>query len=208
MCERNPLYTTQEGFVIFEKLIKETETIIDNNDNPRIIVIQTWLIIDFTIREILITGLNLSDFNIDDLDLRDDLLPWRFKNCIELLEKIKKTQESSKAKSVDRRIGWPLKFSKLIEEDNPKFYSKLMKYKQDYYEKFHPECVEKSGTVYMPNPNYDVITNKKINYRSVTDEWLEAAEKIDDDWKKRQKGLIVPEIKRLIHLIVISFMKN
>lgn len=189
MCERNPLYATLEGFEIFEKLVKETKTIIDNNDNPRIIVIQTWLIIDFTIREILITGLNLSDFNIDDLDLRDDLLPWRFKNCIELLEKIKKTQKSLKAESFDPRIGWPFGFLRLIKEDSPEFYGRLMKYEQDYYKKFHPECVEKPGSIYMPNLDYDVITNKKINHRSVTDEWLEAAEKIDDDWKKKAKRI-------------------
>ncbi|GAH88350.1 unnamed protein product, partial [marine sediment metagenome] len=81
MCEKNPLYTTQEGFLIFEDLVKESKTTIDNNDNPRIIVIQTWLIIDFSIREILITGLGLSRFIVDDLDLRDYLLPRGFDNC-------------------------------------------------------------------------------------------------------------------------------
>jgi hypothetical protein len=189
MCERNPLYTTQEGFLIFEDLVKETKTIIDDNDNSRIIVIQTWLIIDFCIREILITGLNLSDFVIDDLDLRDYLLPRAFDSRMKLIKKIKRTQKSLKAKSFDPRIGWPFRFLKLMKEDNPEFYSKLMKYEQDYYKKFHPECVEKPGSIYMPNLDYDIITNKKINYRSVTDEWLEAAEKIDDDWIKMAKRI-------------------
>ncbi len=183
MCERNPLYTTQEGFLIFEDLVKETKTIIDNNDNPRIIVIQTWLIIDFSIREILMTGLNLSDFNVDGLDLRDSLLGG-FHDSIRLLEKIKKTQKSLKAKSVVHSIGWPFRFLKLIKEDSPEFYGRLMKYERDYYERFHPECVEKPGSIYMPNPNYDIITNKPINYRSVTDEWLEAVEKIDKGWRR------------------------
>ncbi len=164
MCERSPLYPKQEGFAIFENLIKETKTIIDNNDNPRIIVIQTRLIIDFSIREILITGLNLSDFIVDDLDLQD-LLPRGFYNCIELIETIRETQKSLKPRNLDPRIGWPFRFLKLMKEDNPEFYSKLMKYEQDYYEKFHPECVEKPGTVYMPNPDSDIITHKKINYR-------------------------------------------
>lgn len=189
MCEKNPLYTTQEGSVIFEDLAKESKTIIDNNDNPRIIVIQTWLIIDFSIREILITGLGLSRFIVDDLDLRDYLLPRGFDNCIELIEKIKKTQKLLKAKSVDCRIRWSFEFLKFIKEDSPEFYSKLMKYEQDYYKKLHPKCVKKPGTVYMPNLDYDIITNKKINYRSVTDEWLEAVEKIDDDWTKIAKRI-------------------
>ena len=176
------MYATQEGFAVIEDLANETKTIIDNNDSPRIIVIQTWLIIDFSIREILITGLNLSDFIVDGLYLRDLLPRGGFDRRIKLIKKIRDTQKSLRAKSVDPRIRWPLEFSKLIKEDNPKFYSKLMKYEQDYYQKFHPECVEKPDTLYMPNPNYDIITNKTINYRSVTDEWLEAVGKVDDDW--------------------------
>jgi len=182
------MYTTLERFELIENLVNETKIVIDNNDNPRVIVIQTWLIIDFSIREILITGLNLSDFIVDDSDLRD-LLPRGFYNCIELIEKIKKTQKTLKAKSVDRHIRWSFEFLKFIKEDSPEFYSKLMKYEQDYYEKFHPECVKKPGTAYMPNLDYDIITNKKINYRSVTDEWLEAVEKIDDDWTKIAKRI-------------------
>lgn len=189
MHGKNPLYTTLEGFEIFEKLVKETKDIIDDNDNPRIIVIQTWLIIDFSIREILITGLHLSDFNVDDLDLRDDLLPWPFEQCIELLEKIQETQKSLNAKSVDHCLRWSFEFLKFIKKDNPEFYARLMKYEQDYYKKCHPECVEKPGSVYMPNPNYDIITNKKISYRSVTDGWLEAVEKIDDEWKKTARRI-------------------
>lgn len=184
MCEKNPLYTTQEGLLIFEDLVKEIKTIIDNNDNPRIIVIQTWLIIDFSIKEILITGLNLSDFNVDGLDLRE-LLPWGgFEKRMKLIKNIRDTQKSLKAKSVDHRIRWSFEFLKFVKEDSPEFYAKLMKYEQDYYEKLHPECVEKPGTAYVPNPNYDIIANKPINYRSVSDEWLEAVEKIDDGWTK------------------------
>jgi len=151
-------------------------------------VIQTWLIIDFSIREILITGLNLSDFIVDDSDLRD-LLPRGFYNCIELIEKIKKTQKSLKAKSIDRRIRWSFEFLKFVKEDSPEFYSKLMKYEQDYYKKLHPECVKKPGAVYMPNLDYDIITNKKINYRSVTNEWLKAVERIDDNWTKMARRI-------------------
>lgn len=176
------MYATQEGFVLIENLVKETETIIANNDNPRIIVIQTWLIIDFSIKEILMTGLNLSDFNVDGLDLRDLLPRGGFDKRIRLIKTIRDTQKSLRAKSVDPRIGWPLEFSKLIKKDNPKFYSKLMEYRQDYYKKFHPECVEKPGITHIPNMDYDIITNKRINYRSVTDEWLGAVGKVDDDW--------------------------
>lgn len=189
MCEKNPLYTTQEGFLIFEDLVKESKTTIDNNDNPRIIVIQTWLIIDFSIREILITGLGLSRFIVDDLDLRDYLLPRGFDNCIELIEKIKKTQKLLKAKSVDCRIRWSFEFLKFIKEDSPEFYSKLMKYEQDYYKKLHPECVKKPGAVYMPNLDCGIITNKKINYRSVTDEWLKVVERIDGDWEQMARKI-------------------
>lgn len=184
MCEKNPLYTTLERFEIFENLIRETKTVIDNNDNPRIIVIQTWLIIDLTIKEILMTGLNLSDFIVDGLDLQS-LLPWgNFDKRIKLIKTIRETQKSLKAKSVDSRIGWSFEFLKFMKEDNAEFYSKLMEYEQDYYEKFHPECAEKPGSIYMPNPDYDIITSKKINYRSVSDKWLEAVGKIDKDWEK------------------------
>ena len=85
MDTNNPLYSTQEGLKIYEKLLNETVDVISNSDNPRIIVIQTWIIIDFCIREIIITGLNLNDLEVNGFDPRYSLLPQRLDSCIEII---------------------------------------------------------------------------------------------------------------------------
>jgi hypothetical protein len=189
VSDNNPLYTTLEGFEIYKKLVKETKDIINNTDNPRIIVIQTWIIIDFCIRDTLITGLHLSDFIVEDLDLRYSLLPQRFDNCIELIKKIEKVQKKLKERSPDQYLGWSLTFLDFIKEYDPFFYSKLLEYEQNYYKKYHPECINEPGRIFIPNPEYNIVTNKKINYRSVDKDWLKSVEKITDDWIKKAKKI-------------------
>lgn len=189
MSYNNPLYTTLKGFEIYEKLVNETKDIINNTDNPRIIIIQTWIIIDFCLREILITGLNLSGFMVEDLDLRYSLLPQSFYNCIELIKAIRKTQKILKKRSPDSRLTWSVTFLNFIKENDPLFYSKLLEYEQNYYKKLHPECIDKPGRFFIPNPEYNVVTHKKINYRSVDKDWLKSVEKISDDWIKKAKKI-------------------
>lgn len=185
MPSNNPLYTTLESFEIYKKLVKETKDVIKNTDNPRIIIIQTWIIIDFCIRDILISGLHLSDFIFEDLDLRYSLLPQRFDNCIKLIKDIRKTQKKLKERSPDPYLGWSVTFRYFIKEQDPHFYSKLLEYEQNYYKKYHPECVSKPNRIFIPNPGYDIVTNKRINYRSVDKGWLKSVEKITDDWIKK-----------------------
>lgn len=186
MSSNNPLYTTLEGFEIYEKLVKETKDTIDNTDNPRIIIIQTWIIIDFCIKDILITGLHLSDFIVEDivkdLDLIRSLLPQGFDKRIKLIKDIRETQKILKERSPDPRLGWSFNFLNFIKEQDPHFHSKLLEYEQNYYKKYHPECVSKPGKIFIPNPKYDIITHKKINYRSVDKGWLKSVEKITDGW--------------------------
>jgi hypothetical protein len=60
----------------------------------------------------------------------------------------------------------------------------LLEYEQKYYKKYHSECVSKPNSIFIPNPEYDLL-NKKINYRSVDEVWLKSAEKITDNWIKK-----------------------
>ena len=58
-----------------EKCIKEVEGSI----NVRLIVLETWLFIDFCIRELLMSGLDLNRANTDAFDLRYHILPNSFR---------------------------------------------------------------------------------------------------------------------------------
>jgi len=189
MSEKIPLYTTIEGLGIFEKLLKDTIESITTFENPRLIIIQAWITIDFCIRETLINGLNLGKFITKDFDLRYILLPQRFDSCIELLKKLEKSQRRLNKRIPDHRIPHSLSFLTYLKKNNIEFFNTLLQLEQDYYRAHHPECLKQKGRLYWPNPKTDIRTGAEIKYREVEDEWIKVAAGIDDDWIKKAKKL-------------------
>src|ERR1035437_8162619 len=56
------------------------------------IVLETWFILDYCVRQLIISGLGLEKFPTEDIDL----LPYGMDVCLNLLEKLKKDQLSKK----------------------------------------------------------------------------------------------------------------
>jgi hypothetical protein len=62
---------------------------IGGTDSLRLIVLETWLFIDYTIRWLLLFGLNLDEVDSPELDLRYSLLPADFRRCVQLIQKLR-----------------------------------------------------------------------------------------------------------------------
>lgn len=89
-----PIYTTVPGLEKYIELLKYSVKNIETLDNPRILILETWLILDYSVRDLIIGGLDLNKHCYEGLDLRYILLPHSFLECLSILRKVIKKQRS------------------------------------------------------------------------------------------------------------------
>ena len=163
-----------------EKCIGEVE----GSNNVRLIVLETWLFIDFCIRELLMSGLGLNRVNIDACDLRYQLLPISFVRCIGLIEKLKKTHSGLPQDPNESAIKLPIHSVFFIKKHYPKFLNQLLDIEEEYYTKHVPELVTKKY-----NPLEVEIIPAPVQYSRIPKGWIKAVERIDKDWIKSANRL-------------------
>lgn len=163
-----------------EKCIGEVE----GSNNVRLIVLETWLFIDFCIRELLMSGLGLNRVNIDACDLRYQLLPISFVRCIGLIEKLKKTHSGLPQDPNESAIELPIHFMFFIKKYYSNFLNQLLDIKEEYYTKHMPELVTKKY-----NPLEVEIIPAPVQYSRIPKGWIKAVERIDKDWIKSANRL-------------------
>lgn len=163
---RLPYLHTLEQMVNFSERVHETVAIITQSDNPRLVVLETWLLIDYTVRHLLEHGLGLNKFDREKINV----LPSSFKSCVDLLKALKSDQESKPKNPSLSSMPVPGKFLSIISQDK-EFLDKLIRYEQQYYAEHHPEVL---GT-YLYEPD-------NISYRNVADGWLSIVGRLDSEW--------------------------
>lgn len=161
-----PFFYSFHEMYEFSGRVEEVVKIIKASNNPRIIILESWLLIDFTIRHLLLHGLGLNKFDHSKLDL----LPKSFDTCLKLLKKLIKDQSGKEKNPSLDALGLPGDFIQILLNDR-EFIYKLMQYEEKYLRDKHPEVFK--SHVYEPhNPKF----------RNVSDAWLQTVELLDDDW--------------------------
>ena len=173
-------FKLKELVKLAEKCIGEVE----GSSNVRLIVLETWLFIDFCIRELLMSGLDLNRANIDACDLRYQLLPISFVRCIGLIEKLKKTHSGLLQDPNESAIELPIHFMFFIKKHYPNFLNQLLDIQEEYYTKYVPELVTKKY-----NPLEVEIIPAPVQYSRIPRGWIKAVERIDKDWIKSANRL-------------------
>jgi len=163
-----------------EKCIKEVE----GSNNARLIILETWLFIDFCIRELLMSGLGLNKVNLDTCDLRYFVIPNSFYRCVELLVKLKKVHSSLPQDPNESAIKLPINFISFIKHHYPNFFKQLLDIEKEYYSKHVPELVTKKY-----NPLEVEKIPVPIQYTRIPEEWIKAVDRIDKDWIESAKRL-------------------
>lgn len=158
-----------------KKCIREVE----GSKNIRLIVLETWLFIDFCIRELLMSGLDLNKVNIETCDLRYLILPNSFSRCVEIIEKLKKTHSCLPQDPDESGIELPIHFMFFIKNHYPNFLKQLLDIEKEYYSKHVPELVTKKY-----NPLEVETIPAPVQYSRIPKGWIKAVERIDQDWIK------------------------
>ena len=191
-----PIYTTVSGLGKYIKLVKYSLENIETFNNPRIIIIETWLILDYSVRDLIIGGLNLNKHCYRDLDLRYILLPHSFLECLRILRKIIKKQRSleEKPKTINNEVSlkFNYKFWAYIKKNHKDFLEKFGEIKNQYYQKYYPHLYsnrKNTSSVFLPDATrvFDAFDSRE--YRFIDEKWLEVTNKLDEEWFKKAKKI-------------------
>jgi hypothetical protein len=165
---------------------------VERSDNVRLIVLETWLFIDFCIRQILISGLDLNEINVDCCDLRIHLLPRSFRGCIHLIVRLRDVHSALPRDPSDMEVRLPGLYLLFIKKEFPKLFTKLLEVEQQYYRRYAPELV-KTGPFGLPKyKTLAIYTSKpevQVEYSNISVGWLNAVVQIDKEWIKAANRL-------------------
>ena len=127
-----------ELICILQKGIKE----IEESKNIRHIVIETWLIIDYFVRQTLANVLDIDKYNCDNFDIRYELLPSSFIRCLESLKKLLDTQRKLDDDPKKNELKFNISFIYYLLKYHKEFHNQLMDIVQLFYNKYYPELAE------------------------------------------------------------------
>ncbi len=189
-----PFYVTANEFEELEKLLEEAMKNIKSIDNPRTIILETWLVLDYCVRNLIAGALDMTKHSFDDLDLRYELLPHGFRSCLDILEKIINKQKGLERPPEDNRITYNGQFLHYIKKSSPDCFDKLLELEQAYYKKYHPELVREEKSLLLTDPSSinnarETLNLPRIEYRSVSDSWFGVIAIIDAEWFKKARKL-------------------
>lgn len=168
-----------------ETFLSEKVKEIEASNNSRLIVIETWLVIDWFIRQFIISGINCLDLISDKYDPHYQLLPNSFRECITILEGLIDSQKKLKPRLIDENdcLSGSLELWEYIIEKSPETSQKIRALEIEYQR-------EKLG-----NPDdFNFIIHEKLfrdkeSYRFVSEKWLINISKIDKTWLNKAKKL-------------------
>lgn len=161
-----------------KKFISKTTQEIESSNNPRLIVLESWFIIDWFIRQFIISGINCYDLVSDKFNPHYQLLPNSFRECINTLQDLAKSQKKLKPKPKSATHGFrsSSEFWMYIKKKSPRTSKKI----QELTDEFQREKYNiPKGTNFTICPEF---FDDKTSYRFVTEDWLTDISKIDSNW--------------------------
>ena len=176
--------------------LKELEEVvrkcIDNcsaSCNIREIVLETWITVDFAIRQLLLIGFNLTKFSAQELDIGYLILPNSFRELVDILKKTRKYcmkhgGESRKEK-IDKSSGLRASYGfwKFIKENDRELFQRIWEISDEYDWKMHPELSENEN-VYAIQELQSLFNGKNQAFEEFSNQWKEVICNLDKNWFK------------------------
>jgi hypothetical protein len=145
---------------------------INGSASMRLVVFETWLLIDYCIRGLLMAGLQIRDH--EELDLRYNLLPRGFRECVSLLRKLYAVNKALPEEP--RHISGPARIWLFIREFDPDLLERLQ---------IAEDAYRKASKLPMDDKSVARVLVQSVQYRTVPDAWLDVAVRVDESWDKR-----------------------
>jgi len=158
---------------------------IKSSTSPRQVVLESWLLVDYAIHQLLAGLWGLKKFNNDDagFDLRYELLP-SFERCTRLLERILTIQRSLPEDPHSHAVTFPVKFIFFFKKNYPNEFSTFAQIEQDYYRRYYPNLATASPEI---RPSLTTMSISPTVLQAppaycVNKGWVDALRDLDESW--------------------------
>jgi hypothetical protein len=185
-----PFYGTQSDLEALEDLVSNCLKVLRGATNVREMVLETWLTIDYAIRQFLLSGFEVARFCTEEFNLRHELLPREFSRLLELLEL---TVQFNANLSLDDEAGKPdkgggfkasLEFWQFVMEHSPDLLERIKQVHRRYVKAKNPEISAESidaGSFFIGESRPEIARMKL--------EWRRVANNLNNGWFKKAKQL-------------------
>ena len=163
-------------------LLNQSIKIVIDSESIREIVLESWIVLDYAVRDLLVSGFGLYKYCNKDFDLRGILLPISFRALIKLLRDTINYQSGLNPKQSHPNDYPPYTnssydFLKYLKEKHPKIVEKLKEIETEFFINKHPELADqvKQGQQFYKMPPED-------RFEGLPSGWIEVVSKLGDDW--------------------------
>ena len=152
-------------------------------------ILETWLILDYAVRDLTMSGFGLNKFCSDEFDLRYELLP-EFRKLLQLLKNTVSYQSGlglnpSVPNDYPPYIYSNYSFLKYLRDNHGDINTRLKEIEREFFAKQHPELAEQinqSIQFFFP-PKEEEVERLPSGWLDVVNnlsgEWYDLAEKLN-----------------------------
>ncbi len=158
---------------------------IRTSDNARLIVLEAWLLLDYSVREFLMAGLSLHRYSTSSYDLRYELLPRGFPAILDLVEGLRSAHNPRPPDPPNGGIRSSIDFWRFLKCDHPDFVSRLDELQEEFRKQRNlgqPREAVILGGVMRPPESHD-------EYCDLPEPWVTVARGLGEAWFKGARRL-------------------
>ncbi len=174
-------------------LLNNCFTVLRKSPSAREMVLETWLALDFSIRQFLLSGFELSRFYDEDFDLKYKLLPTSFRTLLNLFQDTIKynpkcDHEPDTPDTIinNHRSTMPIGLFKYFQEHHPELMDKFLEVENEYIIYEHPELKgyisSREKAIFLATQPLDNILKPKRRQEKMNPMWLNIANRFDESW--------------------------
>ncbi len=177
--------------------LEELHSVLDNchevlrkSESAREMVMETWLSLDFSIRQFLLSGFDLSRFCDEDFDLKYMLLPNTFSSLLKLFQRTIKYNSKfcipgHPSNDEIESIKGSISLWKYMKEKHEDLFNHIIEFQKEYKAYKHPELKDANYLMIMKPIELD----RKRPLEKMNQGWRCTACKFDDSWFKKAEQL-------------------
>lgn len=189
-----PFYGTPRQLMELGEVVGKCIDSCKASSNIREIVIETWITIDFTIRQLLLSGFNLTRYSNQDFDIGYLLFPNNFIELVNILENTRKylkehgTRVIPEKADKDGGFTTSISFWKFLKENNPELLSQIVEITKEYRRKMSPGLADTEEVYYFEKSSSQLESGNKP-FEEFDGQWKEVICNLEDNWFDRIRQL-------------------
>lgn len=157
---------------------------IEESKNPRLIILETWFIVDWLVRQLIISGINCLDLKTDEYTPHYQLLPNSFRESVDCLKKLIDNQNRLQPKPINNKacLRGSIELWEYIKKESPNTFKKIGELEKEFQRSKYN--IPRDSEFYIGDKVFE-----KGKYRFVSEEWLLSVSKIDTKWFEKAEKL-------------------